>query len=92
MMYRQVNNWMYITQYQFTPGSRECHPRQPGSQHTVAPCAETLAGEDGECTRAGNWYLIMSKSLFLGDYSRREWISLISVDVGRLFRRGSLTE
>ena len=24
------------------------HPRQPGSQYTVAPCAETLAGEDDE--------------------------------------------
>ena len=26
-----------------------CHPCLPGSQHTVAPCAETLAGEDGVC-------------------------------------------
>ena len=28
-----------------------CHPRQPGSQHTVAlpPCAETLGGEDVVC-------------------------------------------
>ena len=34
--------------YPVTPGSRDCHPLQPGSQHTA--CAETLAGEDGDCT------------------------------------------
>ena len=39
------------------------HPRQPGSQHTVAPCAETLAGEDGFLLKADHCrtYYVLEK-------------------------------